>query len=98
MPCKSNINGRGENTVTVTEKKSAIGDKKIKILTGNHAAAHALRQVKVGVIAAYPITPQSPVVEKIAEFVSKGKIETRFVKVESEHSAMAVCCAATYKF
>jgi len=64
-------------------------------LTGNHAAAHALRQVKVGVIAAYPITPQSPVVEKMADFVSEGKINSRFVKVESEHSALAVCCAVS---
>jgi len=81
--------------VTVTEKKSEIRDKKIKILTGNHAAAHALRQARVGVIAAYPITPQSPVVEKIADFISKGKLKARFVKVESEHSALAVCCAAS---
>ncbi len=90
MSSKSYFNGRGENRVTATEKKSEINDKKIKILTGNHAAAHALRQARVGVIAAYPITPQSPVVEKIAEFVSKGKINTLFAKVESEHSAMAV--------
>ena len=81
--------------MTVTEKKSEINDKKIKLLTGNHAAAHALRQVKVGVIAAYPITPQSPVVEKIADFVSEGKLKARFIKVESEHSALAVCCAAS---
>jgi pyruvate/2-oxoacid:ferredoxin oxidoreductase alpha subunit len=81
--------------VTVKEKKTEIRDKRIKILTGNHAAAHALRQAKVGVIAAYPITPQSPVVEKIADFVSSGELKTRFVKVESEHSALAVCCAAS---
>ena len=81
--------------MTVTEKKNEISDKKIKILTGNHAAAHALKQAKVGVIAAYPITPQSPVVEKIADFVSSGELKARFVKVESEHSALAVCCAAS---
>ena len=81
--------------MTVIEKTPNIRDKRIKIITGNHAAAHALRQAKVGVIAAYPITPQSPVVEKIAEFVSKGKLNARFVKVESEHSALAVCCAAS---
>jgi len=81
--------------MTVTEKKSEKISSKIKILTGNHAAAQALRQAKVGVVAAYPITPQSPVVEKIAEFISKGKMNTRFVKVESEHSALAVCCAAS---
>ena len=81
--------------MTITEKKSEKISHKIKILTGNHAAAQALRQAKVGVVAAYPITPQSPVVEKIAEFVSKGKMNARFVKVESEHSALAVCCAAS---
>ncbi len=81
--------------MTITEKKSDKISHKIKILTGNHAAAQALRQAKVGVVAAYPITPQSPVVEKIAEFISKGKMNTRFVKVESEHSALAVCCAAS---
>ena len=81
--------------MTVTEKKPEIRERKIKIITGNHAAAHALRQAKVGVIAAYPITPQSPLVEKIAEFVSEGKLKARFVKVESEHSALAVCCAAS---
>jgi pyruvate/2-oxoacid:ferredoxin oxidoreductase alpha subunit len=66
-----------------------------KILTGNYAAAYALKQARVGVISAYPITPQSPVVEKIAEFISKGELNARFVKVESEHSALAVCCAAS---
>ncbi|MHA2400523.1 MAG: hypothetical protein ACXADU_16745 [Promethearchaeota archaeon] len=65
------------------------------ILTGNHAAAHAFRQARVGVVSAYPITPQSPVVEKIAEFVADGSLKARFVMVESEHSAMAVLCAAS---
>jgi len=78
-----------------SEIKTAIKDKKIKILTGNHAAAYAFRQARVGVISAYPITPQSPVVEKIAEFIAEGKLKARFVKVESEHSALAVCCAAS---
>lgn len=69
--------------------------KRTKILTGNFAAAYALRHAKVGVMSAYPITPQSPVVEKISEFISKGKLKTKFVTVESEHSAAAVCCAAS---
>lgn len=69
--------------------------KKTKIITGNHAAAHGFRQARVGVISAYPITPQSPVVEKIAEFISQGELNAKFVKVESEHSALAVCCAAS---
>jgi len=66
-----------------------------KILTGNHAAAHAFRHARVEVVSAYPITPQSPVVEKISDFIAKGKMDTRFVRVESEHSALAVCCAAS---
>jgi len=81
--------------VTVIESDGSTRDNNIMILTGNHAAAHAIRQAKVGVVSAYPITPQSPVVEKIAEFIAEGKLNARFVKVESEHSAMAVLCAAS---
>ncbi|TFF90464.1 MAG: pyruvate ferredoxin oxidoreductase [Promethearchaeota archaeon] len=92
---KGNHDGRGERGMTVNEIKRDRTDPKIKILTGNHAAAHAFRQAKVGVVSAYPITPQSPVVEKIAEFIANGKFNARFVKVESEHSALAVCCAAS---
>ncbi len=81
--------------MTETEESKVKINGDLMILTGNHAAAHAFRQAKVGVISAYPITPQSPVVEKIAEFISEGKLKARFVKVESEHSALAVCCAAS---
>jgi len=95
MSCKSNFNGGSEDRVTITENSKITSGKKLKIMTGNHAAAQAFRQARVGVVAAYPITPQSPVVEKIAEFISKGKLNARFVKVESEHSALAVCCAAS---
>ncbi len=79
----------------MTETTQLKEQKNIKILTGNHAAAHAFRQAKVEVISAYPITPQSPVVEKISEFIANGKLNARFVRVESEHSALAVCCAAS---
>lgn len=81
--------------MTVSNEREKVSDENVMILTGNHAAAHAFRQAKVGVISAYPITPQSPVVEKIAEFISERKLKARFVKVESEHSALAVCCAAS---
>ncbi|MBA7546698.1 NADH-dependent phenylglyoxylate dehydrogenase subunit alpha [subsurface metagenome] len=81
--------------MTLTENEESTINDNIMILTGNHAAAHAFRQAKVGVVSAYPITPQSPVVEKIAEFIAEGKLKARFVKVESEHSAMAVLCAAS---
>lgn len=65
------------------------------ILNGNHAAAHACRQVRVQVVAAYPITPQSPVTEKISEFVGDGLMNAEYVTVESEHSAITVCIAAS---
>jgi pyruvate/2-oxoacid:ferredoxin oxidoreductase alpha subunit len=81
--------------MTISENKNTISKADIRILTGNHAAAHAFRQARVGVVSAYPITPQSPVVEKIAEFVADGSLKARFVMVESEHSAMAVLCAAS---
>ena len=81
--------------MTVIKSDGSTRDNNIMILTGNHAAAHAIRQAKVGVVSAYPITPQSPVVEKIAEFIAEGKLNARFVKVESEYSAMAVLCAAS---
>lgn len=79
----------------MTQTEIAGKEKNIKILTGNHAAAHAFRQAKVGVISAYPITPQSPLVEKISEFIRDGKLKAKFLLVESEHSAAAACCAAS---
>ncbi len=95
MSCKSNRNERGEDRVTLAEKSQADTKKDIRVITGNHAAAHAIRQANVGVVSAYPITPQSPVVEKISEFIEEGSLKAKFVRVESEHSAMAVLCAAS---
>jgi pyruvate ferredoxin oxidoreductase alpha subunit len=66
-----------------------------KIATGNKAVAEAVKQLKPSVIAAYPITPQTEVVEQIAEFVSTGELESRYIAVESEHSAMAACIGAS---
>ncbi len=65
------------------------------VLTGNQAAAIGAFLSKVKVIAAYPITPQSPVVEDLAKFVEQGELEAEFVPVESEHSAMGVCIGAS---
>ena len=79
----------------MTQTDSTKNTEDIRILTGNHAAAHAFRQARVGVISAYPITPQSPVVEKISEFINEGQLKARFLMVESEHSAAAACCAAS---
>ncbi len=67
----------------------------IQILDGNRAAAHGARLSRVQVIAAYPITPQSPVTETLSEFVEGGRLEAEYVTVESEHSALAVCVSAS---
>jgi len=66
-----------------------------KIATGNKAVAEAVKQVVPAVVAAYPITPQTEVVEQIAEFVTGGELKSRYIAVESEHSAMAACIGAS---
>lgn len=58
------------------------------------AAAEAVGLCDVDVVAAYPITPQTHVVEHLSELVADGKLDAEFVPVESEHSAMSVCCGA----
>jgi pyruvate ferredoxin oxidoreductase alpha subunit len=58
------------------------------------AAAEAVGLCDVDVVAAYPITPQTHVVEHLSELVTEGKLDAEFVPVESEHSAMSVCCGA----
>lgn len=63
-------------------------------LTGNHAVAYAVKLAKPQVIAAYPITPQSPVVEKLSEMIEQGELKARMIRVESEHSALAACFGA----
>ena len=59
-------------------------------LSGNEAVAHAVRLSRPRVIAAYPITPQTVVVEKLADMVENGELATEFVHVESEHSALSL--------
>jgi pyruvate ferredoxin oxidoreductase alpha subunit len=66
-----------------------------KIATGNKAVAEAVKQVVPAVVAAYPITPQTEIVEQVAEFVSSGELKSRYIAVESEHSAMAACIGAS---
>lgn len=64
------------------------------VIDGNEAAAIAAKLARVKVVSAYPITPQTPVVEKIAEFIANGELDAEFIKVESEHSAMSACIGA----
>ncbi|MCD6505267.1 pyruvate ferredoxin oxidoreductase [Candidatus Poribacteria bacterium] len=65
------------------------------VLTGNHTAAYAAKLAKVEVVAAYPITPQTQIVEKLSEIIARGELKAEFIKVESEHSAMAACIGAS---
>ena len=65
-----------------------------KVITGNYTASYASLICRAEVIAAYPITPQTSIVEKIADFVSSGEMKAQYIKVESEHSAMTACITA----
>jgi pyruvate ferredoxin oxidoreductase alpha subunit len=59
------------------------------------AAAEAVRQANTDVVAAYPITPQTHIVEHLAELVNNGEMDAEFIPVESEHSAMSVCIGSS---
>jgi pyruvate ferredoxin oxidoreductase alpha subunit len=65
-----------------------------KVIIGNHAVSHGVKLARAQVIAAYPITPQTQVVEELSEMCASGGLNARFIKVESEHSAMAACIGA----
>jgi pyruvate/2-oxoacid:ferredoxin oxidoreductase alpha subunit len=67
----------------------------IRILDGNQAAAEGAKLSRIQVIAAYPITPQSPVTETLSQHVEGGALKAEYVAVESEHSALAVCTSAS---
>ncbi len=69
-------------------------EKLIVAKTGNEAMAEAMRQVNPDVLAAYPITPATEIVQIFAQFVADGRVHTEFVAVESEHSAMSACIGA----
>ena len=68
--------------------------KEKKVMTGNHAVAYAVKLSKAQIISAYPITPQTSIVEKLSEFIEKGEMNARIIKVESEHSALAAVYGA----
>lgn len=66
-----------------------------KVMVGNHAVAYGVQLARTEVISAYPITPQTQVVELLSEMCGSGALAARFIKVESEHSAMAACIGAS---
>lgn len=63
-------------------------------LSGNEAVAIAMRQINPDVVAAFPITPSTEIPQYFSTFVSNGQVDTNFVAVESEHSAMSACIGA----
>ncbi|WP_300455453.1 pyruvate synthase subunit PorA [Desulfobacula sp.] len=74
---------------------NALADKHVKVITGNAAAAHGARLCRPDVVAAYPITPQSEVVEQLAKWHADGSIDCEYVTVEGENSAQNVVCGAS---
>ena len=68
---------------------------KYKALSGGQAVAVAMRQINPDLVAAYPITPQTPIIETFAQFVADGKVDTELIDVESEHSALSAVVGAS---
>ncbi|MFB6470735.1 MAG: pyruvate ferredoxin oxidoreductase [Vulcanisaeta sp. AZ3] len=66
-----------------------------KVLVGNHAVAEAVKLARVNVISAYPITPQTLIVERISEMIDKGELKADYIRVESEFAALATVYGAT---
>lgn len=65
-----------------------------RVLEGSHAVAEAVRLARAQVISAYPITPQTHIVERLSEYCADGTMDARFLRVESEHSALAALIGA----
>lgn len=65
-----------------------------QVMEASHAVAEAVKMCKPSVVAMYPITPQTHIVERIADFVNDGEMDAELIDVESEHSAMAACIGA----
>ena len=60
-----------------------------KMLDGNAAAVQAVSMAGVKVVSAYPITPQSPIAEKLSDLIAQGTLDAKYIRVESEHSALS---------
>lgn len=67
---------------------------RVVALTGNSAAAEAIRQIHPDVCAAYPITPSTQIMEEFSQYIADGLVQTELISVESEHSAMSACVGA----
>ena len=83
----------GDGEVNARDPRTA--DKRRVLLTGNHAVAWAAKLARPKVVPVYPITPQTPVLEKITEFQAAGEFDAEVITPESEHSVMAACIPAS---
>jgi len=81
-----------KKAIKMVREEKTMGDK--AFLSGNEAVAEGVRLASPHVIAAYPITPQTVVVERLAEMVEDGRLKAEFLHVESEHSALSACMGA----
>lgn len=81
MPSRCNLYGRGVRMR--------------KVIIGNHALSYGAMLSRAQVIAAYPITPQTEVIELLSEMCANGELDAKFIKIESEHSAMTACVGAS---
>ncbi|WP_373469089.1 transketolase C-terminal domain-containing protein [Acidianus infernus] len=68
--------------------------KNVTAMVGNHAVAYAVKQAKPQVLAVFPITPQTTMLEKLAEYIDNGELKAELIKVEGEHSALAAVYGA----
>ena len=68
---------------------------KVKAITGTGAVAEAMRQINPDVVPAFPITPQTAIMQSFANYVADGIVDTEMIRVESEHSAMSCCVGAS---
>ena len=76
-------------------RMESVVKQKVLALNGDEAVAYAVKQSDVDVVAAYPITPQTIIVERFSEYVANGEVDTEFICVESEHSALSACLTAS---
>ncbi len=83
--------------MTIVNEKEApqVVRGKIVALEGANVIAEAMRQMNPDVVAAYPITPATEIVQTFSEYVADGLVDTEFVAVESEHAAMSACIGAS---
>src|SRR3970040_852614 len=88
VPCGCNNNGEGEGLL-------APEISTMKVITGDHAVAIGAKLCRVEVVPAFPITPQTLIIEHIADFVNDGELDAKFLTMESEHSVMSAAAAAS---